>query len=66
VRILPATMETAYIFGTIRHRLMKAGTPIPMNDAWIASHATESGSHLVTFDAHFARVQGLLLWSGGK
>ncbi len=66
VRILPATRETADIFGIIKHRLMKAGTPIPMNDVWIASHATESGSHLVTFDAHFARVPGLLLWGAGR
>ena len=62
VRVLTATQETADIFGTIKHRLKQAGTPIPINDVWIAAHATESGSYLVTGAAHFANVAGLLLW----
>ncbi|NQT93568.1 MAG: type II toxin-antitoxin system VapC family toxin [Lentisphaerae bacterium] len=62
VRILSATQETSDIFGTIKHRLRLAGTPLPINDVWIAAHATESGSHLVTYDKHFADVSGLLLW----
>ena len=62
VRVLTATQETADIFGTIKHRLKKAGTPIPINDVWIAAHTTESGSYLVTGDSHFSNVAGLLLW----
>jgi tRNA(fMet)-specific endonuclease VapC len=62
VRVLTATRETSDIFGTIKHRLRKDGTPIPVNDIWIAAHATESGSRLVTYDAHFSNVSGLLLW----
>lgn len=62
VRILSATQETSDIFGTVKHRLLNAGTPIPINDVWIAAHATESGSHLVTYDTHFEKVAGLLLW----
>ena len=62
VRILNATQETAGIFAGIKHRLTQTGAPIPINDVWIAAHATESGSYLVTGDAHFARVPGLLLW----
>ncbi len=62
VRILSGTLETSDIFGAIKHRLHKAGTPIPINDVWIAAHTTESGSHLVTFDRHFSHVAGLLLW----
>jgi tRNA(fMet)-specific endonuclease VapC len=64
VRILTATQETSDIFGTIKHRLRKAGTPIPINDVWLAAHATESGSFLVTGDSHFTNVAGLLLWRG--
>jgi predicted nucleic acid-binding protein len=64
VRILNATQETSDIFGAIKHRLRKAGTPIPINDVWIAAHATESGSYLVTGDSHFTHVAGLLLWRG--
>ncbi len=63
VRILHVTQETAEIFGTIKHRLRTAGTPIPINDVWIAAHATEAGAFLVTRDEHFTAVPGLLLWS---
>lgn len=62
VRILTATRETSDIFGTLKNRLKKAGTPIPINDVWIAAHAAESGSHLLTCDTHFSKVAGLLLW----
>ena len=62
VRILTATPETSDIFGAIKHRLKTSGTPIPINDVWIAAHATESGSQLMTRDTHFANVAGLLLW----
>jgi len=62
VRILMATQETAEIFGTIKHQLSKAGSPVPINDVWIAAHATESGSHIVTYDTHFGKIAGILLW----
>lgn len=62
VRILHVTQETAEIFGTIKHRLQTAGTPIPINDVWIASHTTESGAFLVTYDEHFDVVPGILRW----
>lgn len=62
VRVLTATQETADIFGAIKHRLRAAGTPIPITDVWIAAHATESGSFLMTYDAHFSNIPGLLLW----
>lgn len=62
VRILIATRETSDIFGTLKDRLKKSGTPIPINDVWIAAHAAESGSHLLTYDTHFENVPGILLW----
>ncbi len=62
VRILHVTQETAEIFGTVKHRLKAAGSPIPINDVWIAAQATETGSFLVTYDEHFTTVPGLLLW----
>jgi tRNA(fMet)-specific endonuclease VapC len=62
VRILIATRETSDIFGTLKDRLKKSGTPIPINDVWLAAHAAESGSHLLTYDTHFANVPGILLW----
>jgi tRNA(fMet)-specific endonuclease VapC len=59
VKILNATEETSEIFATIKHALTKTGTPIPINDIWIASHAIETGSLLVTNDGHFKMVAGL-------
>lgn len=62
VRLLPATRETAEVFAEIKHALREAGTPVPINDVWVAAHAVETGSVLVTFDAHFKQIAGLRLW----
>jgi tRNA(fMet)-specific endonuclease VapC len=62
VTVLEATMETANVFGLIMASLRKSGNPIPVNDVWIAAHALETGSILVTYDDHFAVVPGLRLW----
>lgn len=62
VQFLLATRETAEVFGAVKAALRAAGTPIPTNDVWIASHALETGSTLVTFDGHFNRVAGVRLW----
>ena len=64
VKILNATSETAEIFGWVKNNLSKAGTPIPINDVWIASHAIEAGTAIITFDNHFRKVTGLRLWDG--
>lgn len=60
VSVLPATRITADRFGRIAAALRKAGTPIPSNDIWIAAQTFESGAELLTFDAHFAAVDGLV------
>jgi tRNA(fMet)-specific endonuclease VapC len=62
VTVLEATMETADIFGLLMPSLRKAGTPIPINDVWVAAHALETGAILVTYDDHFALIPGLRLW----
>jgi tRNA(fMet)-specific endonuclease VapC len=64
VTVLDATMETADIFGLVMASLRKSGTPIPINDVWIAAHSLETGSILVSYDDHFALVPGLRLWDG--
>ena len=43
--------------------LTKAGTPIPIQDIWIAAQAIQTGSILVTYDRHFLRVAGLRIWA---
>jgi tRNA(fMet)-specific endonuclease VapC len=64
VQVLEATRETAEYFGLIRTALKKSGRPIPLNDVWVAAHALETGSVLVTYDTHFAAVPGLRIWDG--
>ena len=62
VKILNATSETSEFFGLIKSNLLNAGTPIPINDVWIAAHAMETGSALLTFDQHFKKIKGLREW----
>lgn len=66
VHALNITQETAVLFGEIKDRLKKAGTPIPINDVWIAAHAVETGAVLITYDAHFSKVHGLRLWNKNR
>ena len=64
VSIIEGSRDTAEIFGRIKDDLRRAGTPIPINDIWIAAHATEHGAQVITYDRHFGLVPGLLLWDG--
>jgi len=64
VKLLLATEETAEVFGTLKDALRREGTPLPINDVWIAAHALEVGATLLSFDAHFERVHGLRRWPG--
>jgi tRNA(fMet)-specific endonuclease VapC len=48
-------------YGSLVSQLSRAGTPIPTNDIWIAAAAMECGARLVTYDAHFGAVPGLLV-----
>ena len=62
VKILNATSETAEVFGVVKQDLKKAGTPLPINDVWIAAHTLETGSTLVTYDGHFKKIAGIRPW----
>lgn len=59
VRIVPATLETADIFSELKKQLKKKATPVPTNDLWIAAHAVETGSVIVSSDRHFTMIDGL-------
>jgi tRNA(fMet)-specific endonuclease VapC len=62
VKILSASAETAEVFGQVKFNLKRSGTPLPINDLWIAAHALETGSVIVTYDTHFKSIPGLRLW----
>ena len=64
VNILDANNETAEVFGLLKSGLKTAGTPLPINDIWIAAHAMEVGAVIVTYDRHFIRIPGIRLWPG--
>ena len=60
VTFLPVTLATCERFGMIAAELRRLGKPIPQNDIWIAAHALESGSDLLSFDGHFSLISGLV------
>jgi len=62
VELLDISFETASVFGLLKHDLKKDGTPIPLNDVWIASQSLETGAVLVTLDTHFNKVKGLRIY----
>jgi len=62
VETLAVTRETSECFGRIKNTLRKKGTPIPINDIWLAAQCVENGAVLVTYDRHFSAIDGLRLW----
>ncbi len=57
--VLPVTADVARVYGRLFAGLREAGTPIPVNDIWIAACTVEAGAHLVTYDQDFNRVNEL-------
>ncbi len=60
VEFLPIDLATCDRFGVVAANVRQKGTPIPQNDIWIAAQALQSGTELLSFDAHFNAVDGLL------
>ncbi len=61
---VPITDTTAEWFAEIKRMLRKKGKPIPANDVWIAASCMEHGCRLLSFDAHFNEIDGLLRVTG--
>jgi predicted nucleic acid-binding protein len=59
VDVLPVTPSVARHYGRAFVALRRAGTPLPVNDIWIAAATMDCGGTLLTFDRDFARVAGL-------
>ncbi len=59
VSVLEVTAATARHYARIFVALRRAGTPIPLNDVWIAAGTMECGGHLLTFDTDFQRIADL-------
>jgi len=59
VSIVPTDRSVARRYGQVFAQLRRTGTPIPVNDIWIAAATLDHGGHLLTFDPHFRHIQGL-------
>lgn len=64
VSLAALTLDTCQTYAIIGTRLRKLGLPIPSNDIWIAACAMELGCAVLTFDAHFKRIEGLRVVRG--
>jgi tRNA(fMet)-specific endonuclease VapC len=58
--ILTCDKETARWFGRIEYRSRAKGKAIPQNDIWIAAIAIQHQLTVLTRDAHFREIDGLL------
>jgi len=61
VSIVDINEETAERYAVILNALWKAGMPIPTNDIWIAASAMQHGCRLLTVDAHYQKVDQILV-----
>jgi tRNA(fMet)-specific endonuclease VapC len=59
VEIVEIDKSTANRYGIVVKQLKKAGTPLPVNDIWIAASALETGARVVSYDRHFEFIQGI-------
>jgi len=58
--VVPVTRNTASHYGRIRQGLATKGRPIPEADLWIAAICIEHDLPLLSNDAHFDFVSGIL------
>ncbi len=59
VSVVGVSDRTADRYALVYAALRRKRKPIPTNDVWIAASALEYGFPLLTFDAHFAYIDGL-------
>ncbi len=59
IEVLRCDEETAVRFAELKLQLKKQGTPIPLNDVWIAALVLQHHATLFTRDSDFARIPQL-------
>ena len=60
VSVLHSDELTTLHYATISHQLRIKGTPIPINDVWIAAIAIQHGLTLYARDRHFDHIPQLM------
>jgi len=58
-QILTIDEGTTHHYASLRLQLKKSGTPIPMNDLWIAAIARQHQLPIISRDTHFDQVEGI-------
>jgi predicted nucleic acid-binding protein len=56
VRFFSIDEESPSRYAAIFSTLLKAGTPVPTNDLWIAACAMQNGLEVLTTDKHFKDI----------
>ena len=59
VQVLACDELTSHFFSEIKLQLKKQGTPIPINDVWIAALVSQHGMTLLSYDSDFDRLPQL-------
>ncbi|MBS2025080.1 MAG: type II toxin-antitoxin system VapC family toxin [Deltaproteobacteria bacterium] len=60
VELLVCDEETTRVYAQLFAQLRRQGTPIPINDVWIAALVLQHRCALLTFDTDFERVPQLV------
>lgn len=61
IQVFPVDEATVTYYARVYVSLRRKGKPIPTNDLWIAATALQQGYVLLSFDAHFKVIDGLVL-----
>lgn len=61
IRVLALDEETSDRYALIRVTLKKAGTPVAVNDLWIAASAMQHGLPVLTSDRDFQKISQILV-----
>lgn len=59
VSVLPVTHSVARQYGKLFATLRRAGTPLPINDVWVAATTIDVSGQLLTFDHDFEQIDTL-------
>jgi tRNA(fMet)-specific endonuclease VapC len=61
VRVLIMDVETSERYAVIHVALKKAGTPVGINDVWIAANAMQHGLPVLTSDRDFHKIPQIIV-----
>ena len=58
-KVLACDEQTTHFYAQLKLQLQKQGTPIPINDVWIAALTVQHSGFLHTYDRDFDRLAQL-------